>query len=342
MRPGLKALRLLAWASLAVAAAVSAAVQAPVIEAFTSPVTVRLRGLSAVSDRIAWASGPEGTVLRTTDAGKSWSVFKVHGAEKLDFRDVEGFSADEAVVLSIGPGEDSRVYRTRDGGKTWTLSFRNRDPRAFFDCFDFDRERGWMLGDPVDGRFQVLETSDRGASWRLQADAPEAMPGEAAFAASGTCIARVGNAVVFGTGGAKSRLHSRQDGAAQWSAITSGIGSGTESSGVFSIASMNAQGRFLAVGGDFKAEGVPVAGRNIRITPEGLAAEGAGQTRGYRSGVACAPSGYCLATGPSGTDAFTGRTWQAVAGAGYDTVSFAGNSFWFSGDGGRLGRMVIP
>ena len=69
-------------------------------------------------------------MLRTVDAGKTWSVFKVPGAEKLDFRDVEGFSADEAVILSIGPGEDSRVYRTSDGGHTWIpRPRRTRNPK---------------------------------------------------------------------------------------------------------------------------------------------------------------------------------------------------------------------
>ena len=35
----------------------------------TSGVTARLRGVSAVSDHVAWASGAGSTVLRTADGG---------------------------------------------------------------------------------------------------------------------------------------------------------------------------------------------------------------------------------------------------------------------------------
>src|SRR5690606_35225333 len=99
---------------------------------------VRLRGMSAVDARVAWASGREGTVLRTVVGVATWQAMRVPGAEALDFRDVEGFDAEHAVVLSIGPGADSRVYRTGDGGRSWQLVLRNEDPRAFLDCMAFD------------------------------------------------------------------------------------------------------------------------------------------------------------------------------------------------------------
>jgi photosystem II stability/assembly factor-like uncharacterized protein len=131
------------------------AAPAATVVAQASGVTVQLRGISAVDARVAWASGRKGTVLRTVDGGAHWQAIHVAGAEKLDFRDVEGFDADRAIVLSIGPGADSRVYRTVDGGNSWELVLQNADPRAFLDCMAFDGERGWMLGDPVDGAFQV-------------------------------------------------------------------------------------------------------------------------------------------------------------------------------------------
>src|SRR5262245_47095907 len=88
----------------------------------SSGVKTRLRGVSAVSDQIAWASGG-GTGLRTTDGGKTWRRLNVPGAESLDFRDIEAFDANTAYLLSIGEGDKSRIYKTADGGKTWTLQF---------------------------------------------------------------------------------------------------------------------------------------------------------------------------------------------------------------------------
>ncbi|POX58341.1 oxidoreductase, partial [Streptomyces sp. Ru62] len=94
---------------------------------------IRFRGLAAVDRRTAWLAGTEGTVLRTTDGGGNWRNVSPPGAADLQFRDVTAFDARRAVVLAIGEGEASRVYRTDDGGTTWTESFRNTDPKAFYD-----------------------------------------------------------------------------------------------------------------------------------------------------------------------------------------------------------------
>ena len=110
----------------------------------------RLRGLSAVSERVAWTSGSLGTVLRTLDRGATWESVGPPGTETLQFRDIEAFDRDTAVILSIGAGTDSRIYRTADGGRTWTLAFQNTDPQAFYDCMAwFDKHRGLALSDPV-------------------------------------------------------------------------------------------------------------------------------------------------------------------------------------------------
>src|SRR5215213_6601693 len=148
-------------------------------------VTSRLRGLSAVSSQVAWASGSAGTVLRTVNGGGSWQQVGPPETSDLQFRDIEAFDAHHAVILAIGPGESSRVYVTSDGGASWRETFRNTDPNAFY-----DRGHGLALSDPVDGKFRILSTSDGGRSWSvLPSDGmPAALEGEFAFAASGTCL----------------------------------------------------------------------------------------------------------------------------------------------------------
>ena len=153
-----------------------------------SGVTVRLRGVSAVSAGVAWASGAEGTVLRTTDGGETWQRRPVPGAEGSDFRDVDAFSDRVAYVLSIGPGEASRIYKTTDGGERWDLQFKNPDPKGFLDAMTFrDETHGLAFGDSVDGALVILTTANGGRSWeRVARDhLPAALPGEGAFAASG-------------------------------------------------------------------------------------------------------------------------------------------------------------
>src|SRR5579863_8162863 len=106
--------------------------QNPIVQ--QSNTTENLRGISVVDDQIAWASGTHGTYLRTTDGGNSWRAAQVPGAESLDFRDAEAFSANLAYLLSAGPGEQSRIYKTNDAGKNWALQFTNKNPKGFFDC----------------------------------------------------------------------------------------------------------------------------------------------------------------------------------------------------------------
>jgi photosystem II stability/assembly factor-like uncharacterized protein len=133
----------------------------------SSLTTARLRGVSAVSSTVAWASGSDGVYLKTTDGGATWRAGTVPGAETLDFRDVEAFDADTAYLLSIGEGEHSRIYKTTDGGEHWRLQFTNGNPKAFFDAMAFwDPDRGVAVSDSVDGRFMIIKTIDGGASWK--------------------------------------------------------------------------------------------------------------------------------------------------------------------------------
>jgi photosystem II stability/assembly factor-like uncharacterized protein len=350
----------------------------PHIESLASPVTVRLRGLSAASDQIAWASGREGTVLHTIDGGRTWRVTRVPGAEALDFRDVQAFGADEAIAMGAGPGDASRVYRTTDGGANWTLVLRNSDPAGFFDCMDFDGDEGRLLGDPVGGRFQLYASRDRGRTW-TSAKGPRAVEGEAAFAASGTCVRRLPDATLVVTGGSRARAHFLPDRFARigdWHSLEAASASPSPSSGLFSVAERGLD--FVAVGGDYKEEARPGArlgfqafGKVVTLGKDEASLEGVGDRwdgvsfepwpvfsgapSGYRSGVACNPAGpvHCVATGPGGTDVLPPASaarksgsgapaWMPLSSEGYDSVASAGRVFWFSGDGGRLGRLVLP
>ena len=163
-----------------------------------SHTTEALRGVSAVSRRVGWASGTHGTYLRTTDGGEVWTSAQVPEANALDFRAVVAFSADEAFLMSAGPGDQSRIYHTLDGGQHWNLQFTNTNPKGFFDSMAFwDPKHGIIVGDPVPDqsgklKFELLMTDD-GQTWRPipPAQLPDAVEGEGAFAASNTCIAIV-------------------------------------------------------------------------------------------------------------------------------------------------------
>src|SRR5438034_7542499 len=169
----------------------------------SSGVTARLRGVSAVTDRVAWASGADSTVLRTADGGATWQKLTVT-PDRVDFRDIDAIDARTAYVLSIGSGPASRIYKTIDAGATWMLQFRNDDPKAFYDAMSFwDANHGIVVGDSIDGQFCLMTTEDGGQHWvRVAPSAlPRALPNEGAFAASGTNIAVAGKSDAWiGTG----------------------------------------------------------------------------------------------------------------------------------------------
>ena len=203
----------------------------------------RLQAVSPVSPRVVWVSGVAGTYAVTTDGGNTWRAGVVPGAEALQFRDVEGVSAKVAYLMSAGVGTDSRIYKTEDGGATWTLQFQNEDPNGFYDCFAFwNQKRGITMADAVDGRFPVVRTLD-GDTWQDIGDwLPAALPGEAAFAASGTCAATQGGKRGWlVTGGAeRARVLATTDGGDTWAAYDLPIVQGTPVSGAFSVDFRNA------------------------------------------------------------------------------------------------------
>ena len=337
----------LTLAALALAGFVAMAGKAPRWEPQTSGVTARLRGVSAVTERVAWASGAGGTVLRTADGGATWQKLAVPDSARLDFRDVDAVSETAAYVLSIGAGQASRIYKTADAGAHWDLQFTNDHPNAFFDAMAFwDAGRGLVMGDSVNGQFDILTTRDGGTTWARvpQEKLPPALPHEGAFAGSGTNVAVFGRDQAWiGTGAStRCRVLRTRDGGATWAIAETPVAA-SASAGIFSVA-FSDRLHGLTVGGDYRKE--KEATDNAAVTADGgvtwTAIAGLG---GFRSVVAYVPGTKqsWIAVGPSGADitADDGRTWTPIEGGGYHAFSFArrGKTGWGVGEGGRIGKL---
>ena len=331
-----------------VGAGALAAQQPPPAQKWTpqlTGVTARLRGLSAVNDRVLWASGTGGTVVRTTDGGDTWEFRPVPNAEQLDFRDIDAFSSGTAYALSIGNGELSRIYKTTDGGKHWTLQLANKDPKVFLDSMAFwSEERGIAFSDSVDGQFVIFATTNGGRAWeRIPADRlPPALPGEGAYAASGTNVAVLGDCHVW-IGTTASRVLHSADRGRTWTVAQTPVPT-SASAGIFSIA-FRSETHGIVVGGDFEKDAEAVD--NAAVTTDG------GKTwtlskglSGYRSAVAYVPGSKStwLAAGPRGVDLTLddGRTWTAIGtGGGFHAFAFPprGRRGWGAGDRGVIARV---
>jgi photosystem II stability/assembly factor-like uncharacterized protein len=306
---------------------------------------VTLRGIHAVSAGVAWASGAEGTVLRTEDGGYVWQRCSVpEGAEKLDFRGIWGWDAKNAIVMSSGPGKESRLYKTTDGCNHWRLLVTNSDEKGFWDAIAFvGAKNGTLVGDPVDGRFVVAHTNDAGEHWRRSQN-PQlaANPGETVFSASNSALfAPSAIAAVFGTGGTGGpRIFTGVTVLGEkWKAVDAPLAKGTATSGVFSIAFRDGL-HGVAVGGDFAKPADPKG--SVALTTDG------GITwqptpghwpRGYRSAVAYdASHNAWICGGTTGTDFSLddGRTWQRLDDGDWNGLSLP----YIVGPKGKIARLV--
>jgi photosystem II stability/assembly factor-like uncharacterized protein len=227
----------------------------------------------------------------------------------------------------------------------------NPDPRAFYDAIAFwDAKTGIAVGDPVDGRFTIIRTVDGGRTWTPvpAANIPEALPGDGAFAASGTCLVVQGSRHAwFGTGGAaRARVFRSTDQGVTWAVAPTPIMGGNASSGVFSLAFSDPE-HGIAVGGDYRLE--RDTGDNLALTSDGgktWAFAGTTRLRSFRSAVAYVPGSKgrrLIAVGPGGTDTSDdgGFTWTPIGDEGFHALSIspAGGAVWAVGEQGRIGRM---
>lgn len=303
-----------------------------------------LRGLSVVNQNVIWASGTGGTFLKTVDGGKNWTVGKVPEAEKLDFRDVEAFDANTAYLLSIGNGETSRIYKTIDGGKTWEKQFQATDKDIFLDAFAFwDKDHGIAMGDPVNGYFYLLRTDDGGKKWYpLSTDKMiPAKTGEAAFAASGTCIITQGkNNVFMVSGGNEARVFRSTNRGNSWLVSETPITKGTQGSGIFSIAMFDAKNGVI-VGGNYEKPNE--ANNNVSLTTDGGKTWTLGKNlSGYRSGVTFLSKDVLIAVGSNGSDkgGKSGQIWGNIDQGNYNAVKAIGNIVWAVGPNGLVAKYL--
>jgi photosystem II stability/assembly factor-like uncharacterized protein len=296
-----------------------------------------LRGVHAVNASIAWASGTDGTVLRTTDGGEHWQKCAVPpDSDKLDFRGVWAWDAQVAVVMSSGPGEQSRVYRTNDGCTHWSEERRNPYKDGFWDAIAYRTpEDAELIGDPVNGRFyhEVLRT---GRGWKVDPRFCKATPEEGAFAASNSSLVVFENGeLLLGTGG-KSGAHVLLASGDECQTISVPLAGGNESSGVFSLAFRDRQ-HGMAVGGDYKK---PAQSYGAAAWTEDGGLHWAAAVKpphGYRSAVAWYEKAKVwIAVGSNGTDisADNGKTWIPIDDGNWNALSLP----YVVGPDGRIGR----
>jgi photosystem II stability/assembly factor-like uncharacterized protein len=298
-----------------------------------------IRGLSVVDNKIAWISGSKGYIALTIDGGKNWAWQQVKGFEQADFRDIEAFSAKEAIIMSSGT--PALVLKTINGGKSWQVKYRNTDTAYFLDAMDFNgKKHGFILGDPINNKFVLLETMNGGETWRPFKNRPDAMPGEAAFAASGTCLRSNGN-IFIATGGQSAEVAVYTPGGT-WVHHYLPVLHGQSAQGAFSVA-INGN-KLLVVGGDYqhdkRSDSTTCYSGNNGLTWQSPITP----PSGYQSCVEYIAGDTYLSTGTPGTNITTdgGKTWVKIDDQSFNVCRKAkyGTLVLLAGNGGKIGILT--
>ncbi|NCI46494.1 WD40/YVTN/BNR-like repeat-containing protein [Sediminibacterium soli] len=319
----------------------SALVAQPGIHMLQSGKPVSFRGLSVVSDKIIWASGSSGTVVRSVDGGANWEWITVPGYEKRDFRDIEAFDADTAVIMGIA--EPAVILKTVDGGKNWEKVFEDHAKGVFLDAMAFTPGSGLgiAIGDPLEGTntpYQVI-THDNGSTWKkVSMGKTTLQEGEAFFASSGSNLVMIGNHPIIVSGGRSSRILF-----ADWSPLP--IVQGGESTGANSVAVYRAR-YGIVVGGDFAKDTISTdncvlfdIGDHAKLTIRKPKSD----PHGYRSSVVYLSRKKLLTCGTSGVDLSGdgGDSWTLLSKEGFHVCQKAkkGKAVFLAGGNGKIARL---
>lgn len=324
------------------------AAQQPAIQVLQSGKKISIRGLSVVSDEVIWASGSKGSVARSVDGGKTFTWTTVPGYEKNDFRDIEAFDKNTALIMAIT--EPAALLKTTDGGQSWKKVFEDTTKGAFWDAMDFsDSKIGILIGDPIQNRFYQAITRDGGDTWQQVTGSPASAnhydspsEGEAFFASSGTNIKMLGNHPIYVSGGKNSRLFFRPN-----DSLPLPIMKGEQSTGANSIAVYGFYTGVI-VGGDFTKD--TISSNNcvlFDITPMAPVTYRIPQTppHGYRSCVVYLSRKKLLTCGTSGVDISKdgGNNWELISTESYHVCQKAkkGKAVFLAGSNGRIAKLIL-
>ncbi|NQY05040.1 MAG: oxidoreductase [Flavobacteriaceae bacterium] len=229
------------------------------------------------------------------------------------------------------------------------LVYEERHEKAFYDSVEFwnDKE-GIAMGDPTEDCLSIIVTRDEGETWNKLpcSTLPKVAEGEAAFAASDTNIAIVGEQAWIISGGVKSRVFHTSDKGKTWEVVETPLVQGTGSQGGYSIDFFDAQNGFI-IGGDYTKAEDDIA--NKAITNDGgktwqLIADG--QEPDYRSCVQYIPNGKgneLVAVGFRGISYSNdfGKTWKKLSEESFFTIRFLDASTAYAAGKGRVSKLIF-
>ncbi|MBC8488553.1 MAG: T9SS type A sorting domain-containing protein [Bacteroidetes bacterium] len=127
-----------------------------------SGVTGFLFTVRAVDMNVGWAAGSFGKILRTTNAGINW--INLSTTQITSHIYCMAAISKNVCLVATSPDTNAHVYRTTNGGVTWTQVFVQAS--GYIEDIRFKNSTtGFMIGNPVGGRWSLWKTTDAGSTW---------------------------------------------------------------------------------------------------------------------------------------------------------------------------------
>lgn len=229
------------------------------------------------------------------------------------------------------------------------IVYKETHPKAFYDSMEFwNDQEGIAIGDPTEDCMSIIITRDGGETWTKLSceDLPKVKDGEAAFAASDTNIAIIGDMTWVATGGKASRILYSPDKGKSWKVFDTPIIQGKPTTGMYSVDFYDETNGF-AIGGDYTKPN-DTLNNKIRTIDGGktwhVVANGKGP--GYRSCVQYVPNSNArglVTVGFKGVDYSNdaGNTWRHLSDEGFYTIRFLNDSVAYAAGKGRISMLVF-
>ncbi len=314
------------------------------IEDIYNDSTLSIRAIELLNDKSLAFAANNGTFGLYKPKSDSWMTsIQKEDTLNLHFRAVAHTSTDFFMLSIENP---ALLYKTGDDGHM-ELVYREDNEKVFYDAMTFwNDQEGIAIGDPTEDCMSVIITRDGGQNWKkLSCDSlPKIMDGEAAFAASNTNIAVVGDKTWVATGGKSSRILFSPDKGKVWEVFKTPMINGETTTGIYSITFYDENNGF-AIGGDYtKPENTT---DNKMVTSDGgktwqIVANG--KEPGYRSCVQYVPGSDAkaiVATGFKGIDYSKdkGNTWKHLSDESFYAIRFLNDSVAYAAGNGRISKL---
>ncbi|MCG9972664.1 WD40/YVTN/BNR-like repeat-containing protein [Christiangramia crocea] len=307
--------------------------------------SLSVRAIEVIGENLAFA-GNNGKYGLYNSANNTWKT-NVQRFDTItpDFRAVAS-TANDFFMLSVA--NPALLYKTGDSGQM-ELVYKEENEKVFYDAMAFwNDNEGIAMGDPTDGCISIIITRNGGKSWsKLDCEnLPVAAEGEAAFAASNSNIALVGNKTWILTGGVKSRVLYSPDKGKTWEVFETPLVQGKSTTGGYSIDFYDEENGII-IGGDYTNPEGNLS--NKAVTRDGGKSwqlVGDGKDPGYKSSVRYLPNSegrQIVATGFSGIH-YTkdgGKTWKKISDEGFYTLRFVNDSTAYAAGKSRIAKLVF-